>query len=73
MRTTLSYLIWPFVIAAGTYGTYIVFGTFSDPDRHVAGEIGVRDDPIPEDFLAQLLSPFTWSQLVKESASPKEM
>ena len=47
----------------------IVFGTFSDPDRHAAGEIGVRDDPIPQDFLAQLLSPFTWWQLVKESAS----
>ena len=29
MRTILSYPIWPFVIAAGTYGTYIVFGTFS--------------------------------------------
>ena len=46
----------------------IVFGSFSDPDRHAAGEIGVRGDPIAEGFLAQLLSPFTWPQLVKESA-----
>ena len=47
----------------------IVFGTFSAPGRHTPGEVGVRDDPIPEGFLAQLLSPFTWKHLVKESAS----
>ena len=42
----------------------IVFGTFSDPARHPAREVGVRDDPIPEGFVAQLLSPFTWQRLV---------
>ena len=46
----------------------IVFGTFSDPDRHAPGEVGVRDDPIPEGFLAQLLSPFIWERLVRDSA-----
>ena len=47
----------------------IVFGTFSDPDRHTPGEVGVRDDPIPAGFLAQLLSPLTWPRLVREAAS----
>jgi len=42
----------------------IVFGTFSHPDWHAPGEVGVRDDPIPEGFVAQLLSPFTWQRLV---------
>ena len=47
----------------------VVFGTFSDPDRHAVGEIGVRDDPIPEGFFAQLLSPFICPRLAKESVS----
>ncbi len=78
MSTVLPYLVWPFVIdralSDGNYANIfpiwdIVFGTFSDPERHPAGEVGVRDDPIPDGFLAQVLSLFTWKRLVEESAS----
>jgi ornithine lipid hydroxylase len=48
----------------------IVFGTYSDPGRHAPGAVGVRDDPLPEGFVAQLLSPFTWPRLVKEAGRP---
>ncbi len=45
----------------------IVFGTYSDPDRCLPDEVGVRDDPIPDGFVAQFLAPFTWRRLVSEA------
>ena len=50
-----------------------LFGTFSDPTLHVAGEVGVADDPIPSSFLGQFLSPFTWTSLVSGSLARKRI
>lgn len=37
-----------------------LFGTFRDPVRRALGEVGIADDPIPADFLGQILSPAIW-------------
>ena len=31
-----------------------MFGTFSHPDRHPLGALGIEDSPVPSGFLAQL-------------------
>ncbi len=48
----------------------IVFGTYTHPEGHAPGNVGVRDDPIPEGFVGQFLAPFTWGRLVKEAGRP---
>lgn len=37
-----------------------LFGTFRDPVSRPLGEVGIADDPIPPDFLSQILSPALW-------------
>ena len=35
----------------------VLFGTFSHPDRHPLGPLGLERSPVPRGFLAQLLFP----------------
>jgi sterol desaturase/sphingolipid hydroxylase (fatty acid hydroxylase superfamily) len=36
----------------------VLFGTFSHPDRHPLGPLGIEASPVPPGFLAQLRFPF---------------
>jgi sterol desaturase/sphingolipid hydroxylase (fatty acid hydroxylase superfamily) len=36
----------------------LAFGTFRHPDRHPVGAMGIAGDPVPPDFVGQLLYPF---------------
>lgn len=47
----------------------MLFGTYIDPTKFAAREVGMQDDPIPRAFLAELLSPFRWHRLVSNSVS----
>ncbi len=42
----------------------LLFGTFRHPSRHPLWEIGIEDNPIPNNILAQLLSPILWPFLI---------
>ncbi|MBL4844055.1 MAG: sterol desaturase family protein [Planctomycetes bacterium] len=55
----------------------VVFRTFRDPTRVPQPEVvGIRDDPIPSDFLRQYFSPFLWARLTAPKpaleAAPEE-
>ena len=41
-----------------------VFGTFRHPDKHPYAHVGIEEDPIPQNLLAQLATPFIWPFLV---------
>jgi len=41
----------------------VAFGTFHDPSGQSAPAVGIEDDPLPDDFLRQALSPFLWRRL----------
>ena len=37
----------------------VLFGTFRHPDDHRVEDFGIENDPVPSDFVGQLLHPFT--------------
>lgn len=43
----------------------LLFGTFRHPDKHPLGEVGIADNPIPGNFIAQIAAPFVWPALVR--------
>ena len=43
----------------------MLFGTHTDPLTAEARDMGIDQDPIPRQFLSELLSPLTWSRLVR--------
>ena len=42
----------------------MVFGTHADPLRVAVSNAGIQDDPIPRQFVEELMSPFTYAELV---------
>jgi sterol desaturase/sphingolipid hydroxylase (fatty acid hydroxylase superfamily) len=42
----------------------MAFGTHSDPLSVVVGDAGMRDDPIPRQFIEEPKSPITYGDLV---------
>jgi ornithine lipid hydroxylase len=48
----------------------MLFGTHTDPRVAEAREMGIDHDPIPRQFLSELLSPITWYRLVRKRLQP---
>jgi len=48
----------------------MLFGTHTDPMVAEAHDMGIDHDPIPRQFLSELLSPITWYHLVRKRPQP---
>lgn len=44
----------------------VMFGTFTDPNTHALGELGMAGNTVPVGFLKQWLCPFLWKRLDAE-------
>ena len=48
----------------------MLFGTHTDPMVAEAHEMGIDHNPIPRQFLSELVSPITWYRLIRKRPQP---